>query len=204
MGAVLAVPLPNLDTHIPSPSHNTASLLEDQLICQPAKVGSRDTPSSSTHGAGADFLLLEVQEKLKTFQRRENIRRSLSVGSFASIPLCEEEEETQKNENLEAKGDVNSSQCDTPTTTRDAKQSDNTISSSTLNIPPLDFRNIHSDSFPAMNSEDVANQDAETPVRRISLYKAEVTNENKQKLKRTKRRTVLVHSLEVCCSWNIL
>jgi hypothetical protein len=209
MVAVLAMPIGEedqqsiLSSPIQSPSPppgvdtNICTVIDDQIA------------PKSTESSSASVFFSEVEEKLNKFQRPENIRRSMSVGSFASIIECDDSCESDESwvkdsealsANSKAFGD-----------TADIKNEQAKVK----NVPPI--REIISEAKTEdSNSYDVQSK-TNNPIRKIRLYANDGNEEkdedkrnngNKKKkhntVRRKKKRAVLVHSTEVSTKIQLL
>jgi hypothetical protein len=188
MVAVLAIPLPNdgpvarTPQQLPSPPPGP-----NQVIC--TVIGPSDDLGKET-----SVFFSEVEEKLSKLSRRpENFRRSMSIGSFASIVEGSDSNETD-----------DSSWEKMPATEKLIPESPPPFSNATkalsVNVPSLPIPELISDSNDA-RSNYVSG--ASTPLRKIKLYgggAVQHETSSKSKLgnnKRNKKRTVIVQSSEV-------
>ncbi len=203
MVAVLAIPLRDEDQQsiisspleVPSPppgvDNNTCTYIDDNKLPK-----SPESPPS--------VFFSEVEEKLTKFQRPENIRRSMSVGSFASIVECDDSYESdesweryESDESWVKEGGTINSAGFTEEGTNDAIES-----SKVSSVPPIQ------EVVPKSPINDSSH--STNPVRKIRLF-AENENDlnddkivdmknlddNQKKPRRKKKRAVLVHSTEV-------
>ena len=188
MVAVLAIPLTDDDassktsTQLPSPPPGT-----NHDIC--TVIGPRNDSSK-----GSSVFFSEVEDNLLKYQRAENLRRSMSIGSFTSIVEGSDSNETD-----------DSSWEKMPGTDRVKIEGPSPISTTrkmvSANAPPLPIPEIISNSNDASSN---SNSGVSTPIRKIKLYGGgrEVRQESSNKsnfgnYKRKKKRTVIVHSSEV-------
>jgi len=135
----------------------------------------------------------EVEEKLSRYQRPENFRRSMSIGSFASIV----ERSDDSNETDDSSWEK------MPATDKLIPESPPPVSKATkafsANVHSLPIPEIISDSNDAPSN---SNSGVSTPLRKIKLYgggevQHETSSKSKFGNKRNKKRTVIVHSSEV-------
>jgi hypothetical protein len=184
----LAIPLPNdgpvarTPQQLPSPPPGP-----NQVIC--TVIGPSDDLGKET-----SVFFSEVEEKLSKLSRRPEIfRRSMSIGSFASIVEGSDSNETD-----------DSSWEKMPATEKLIPESPPPFSNATkalsVNVPSLPIPELISDSNDA-RSNYVSG--ASTPLRKIKLYgggAVQHETSSKSKLgnnKRNKKRTVIVQSSEV-------
>lgn len=176
MVAVLALTLPNEN---PSPSPL-------QLPSPPPGTSSMCTLITETEEPlkESSVFFSEVEEKLSRFQRPENMRRSISIGSFASIVEGSDSHETDDSWEKMSSNE---------------KTSENSSEVVTKNCL------VPSESIPTIITEatdSVTQTGLSTPVRKIKLYAGGDTGNNrhdnsKTDIFRRKKRTVIVHSAEV-------
>jgi hypothetical protein len=128
---------------------------------------------------GKSDLLSAVEKKLAKFQKPENMRRSMSIGSFPSIVECDDNDDDESSWCIE---NINGGQ-----------------QSSNQKVPPLPLHEINATSAP----EEIAfssNDGPETPIRKIKLYtESDSGIDTKPSIitRRKKNRTVLVRSAKV-------
>jgi hypothetical protein len=170
MVAVLAIPLPKERLSTESPN---------QIPSPPmATTSNKDTSAKE-----AAFFFSEVERNLSRYQRPENCRRSMSIGSFASIVEDGGSNDTDDSswENMSS----NDPNLMHESPVRGAKPSRKLSASELTHMPSF------------MDSE------AGTPVRKIKLYEDSGIQESVKddgtvgKCRRKKSRTVVVHSSEV-------
>jgi len=189
--AVLAVPLPNEEStppsRIPSPPPS------DQSVCSIVDPSGADTVS----------LFSEVESTLLQQEQRENISRSMSIGSFASIIECDDDCHTDIASSWVIDGGLISEQ-HTPTRARHQIVDDSVhiTSSGRDRDSKLIMNRQPEEGCKAPTAIDAG---AGTPIRRIKLYaESEIATPSVKHLStslramqgRKKKRTVLVHSNE--------
>lgn len=177
MVAVLAIPLPKERLSPETP----------QQIPSPPLVTTSSTctnnPPNDQSAKESAFFFTEVERKLSKYQRPENRRRSMSIGSFASIVEDGESNDTDDSswENMSS-NDPNLVQASPVRVVKPSRK----LSASDSACAPL-----------FLDSE------AGTPIRKIKLYgdaelQESVKDESQTgKYRRKKSRTVLVHSSDV-------
>ena len=175
MVAVLAIELRNEKAshsprRVPSPPLGICTKICTKIENKSVDIGKSDVLST-------------VERKLSKFQRPENMRRSMSIGSFASIVECDDDDDDEEE----------SSWC------IENFNGDQQLPNET--VPPLPLHEINSVS----KSEEIAcsrNDDPGAPIRKIKLYTENVQKgiDKKQSTvtQQKKKRTVLVHSVKVC------
>jgi len=178
MVAVLAVPLPKeqLSSETP-PQIPTPPMVMTSNTC------TNHPPRNDQSAIESTFFFSEVERKLSKYQRPENCRRSMSIGSFASIVEDGESNNSDDSswENMSTSNEPNSVE-ESPS--RVAKPSRK------LSASELDNTSLFMDS------------EASTPVRKIKLYDDADIHETvkddarARKHRRKKGRTVIVHSSE--------
>eukprot|EP00551_Chaetoceros_affinis_P012832 CAMPEP_0203668988 /NCGR_PEP_ID=MMETSP0090-20130426/5467_1 /ASSEMBLY_ACC=CAM_ASM_001088 /TAXON_ID=426623 /ORGANISM="Chaetoceros affinis, Strain CCMP159" /LENGTH=275 /DNA_ID=CAMNT_0050533555 /DNA_START=145 /DNA_END=972 /DNA_ORIENTATION=+ len=194
MVAVLAVPLRDEDQQAivslpfqtPSPppggNKNICTVIDD----------SKDPVAP---GSPPSLFFSEVEEKLTKFQRPENIRRSMSVGSFASILECDDSYESD--ESWVKEGGITN-----PSGFTEEGISNTTENAKANNVPPI------KEIIPKKTDNDDSSHST-NPVRKIRLYADDENDMNDDntleikdvddnqkkpsKIRRKKKRTVLVH-----------
>jgi len=181
MVAVLAITLPNENSALGSPP----------LLPSPPP-GSSANLCTIIGGTGlkeSSVFFSEVEEKLSQYQRPENFRRSMSVGSFASIVEGSDSNETD-----------DSSWEKMPSTEKVIESPRAKKGGVQIIVPPSPIPAIISEV-----DEEIPDSSSGvgTPIRKIKLYgDGETENDAFTKSKsgvfrRKKKRTVLVHSSEV-------
>jgi hypothetical protein len=185
MVAVLAVPLiddgmsSNAPPQLPSPPPGV-----NQDFC--TIISPRNDSNK-----GTSVFFNEVEEKLSKYQRPENLRRSMSIGSFTSIVEGSDSNETD-----------DSSWDKMPAADRIILETPPPISNMKSTLASI----AHQSPISEIISDSNSNSGVSTPIRKIKLYgggEAQHEFPSKSKLgnyKRKKKRTVVVHSSEVSLS----
>lgn len=122
----------------------------------------------------------DVEDKLKKYQRPENYRRSMSVGSFASI--IEKSDSNETDDSWDQVSGDSKSIIESPPISKSTNNTSGTFASPS--------------SMPELNIED-KNSGISTPVRKIKLYDLDSNNAAAGVQNDNKRRTITVHSAEV-------
>ena len=212
MVAVLAVPLHDNDqdsisssplrTPSPPPHANTnfCTLIDDNKV---------NVPSSET---SESVFFSEVEAKLNKYQRPENIRRSMSIGSFASIIECGDSYESEESWVKDGEKTIGQNMTSLDEANKDASEKGNMIS-----VPPIQEIN------PEKSKQDSSGTTS-NPVRKLvplyseyfvslndakenekNLDSNQVKKSSSSSLRRKKKRTVLLHSTEVrIMNYNLL
>ncbi len=180
MVAVLALPLSNDDLSSNAPSPLPSPPPGSSIYCSTIEPKPAD---SGSHGIlDKHTFISEVEQKLSQYHRPENFRRSMSIGSFASI--------------VEGNGS------DESDSSWDKLKSSNKVGMLSDQIVQAKGDMLKLPGEVAHESNN-GNTGVETPIRKIQLHSGEDENvESSQRKKsyrsvRRRKKTVLVHSQEV-------
>lgn len=206
MVAVLSLPLDDIPARAPSPpppdvNANFCTMIDDEkeMVFGPSTTAESSSPSA---------LFSSLEEKLIRFQRPENIRRSMSVGSFASIIECEDDSHDSDDSWIKDEGVSYGKDAKAVHGESKLKDFDDQMKHQLKPIPPeIISEQPVEDSKSSNNSTSGSN----TPLRKIRLYAddgnviskdssnnhSKSNKKNVAKLRRKPKRTVLVHSSEV-------
>jgi len=187
MVAVLAVTLPNENPilsppQLPSPPPGT-----NTNVC--TIIDPKDQSMSRTRET-SDFFS-EVEEKLARYQRPENMRRSLSMGSFASIVEGSDSHEIDDSSWDKMSGNERAPHSPPPVI------GEKMGLFTTQSIPEVISKSHSMPSFSGYSSG------VSTPIRKIKLYGGGETNSERRAQKsksgifrRKKKKTVIVHNAD--------
>jgi len=198
MVAVLAVPLQGGDDE-----HQSSAPSPLQLPSPPPGVNSNqctyiDIKAPSLSGRSSLGFFSEIEEKLHKFQRPENIRRSMSLGSFSSIIECDDSYESDESwvidgavvpsKGISGVGDVSTTSSSNLEVEANSEGTDEYNISEINKVNPVRKIRLHND-YDDGNMEDKTNYGNKEE-------KVSVKKTSKPLIKRKKKRSVLVHSPE--------